>query len=195
MSAPPKHRDAIVNAAVTLFRRKGYSGTGLADILELSGAPRGSVYHYFPDGKSAIGQAAIAEAGRRVVETIDKLARETATTGALLKAHAKLLAGWMGASDFRDGCPITTALLEMAPQDEGITEAGREAYAARQKVLTEKLVADGFSVSKATRLATLCSSAIQGSLIQARVERSDASILATAEELADLISLYGRSKK
>lgn len=77
MSAPPKHRDAIVNAAVTLFRRKGYSGTGLADILELSGAPRGSVYHYFPDGKSAIGQAAIAEAGRRVVETIDKLARET----------------------------------------------------------------------------------------------------------------------
>ena len=59
MPAKPKHRDAIVNAAVALFRRRGYSGTGLSDIVELSGAPKGSLYHYFPNGKLSIAEAAV----------------------------------------------------------------------------------------------------------------------------------------
>lgn len=187
MSAPPKHRQSIIDSAVTLFRRKGYSGTGLADLIEHSGAPKGSLYHYFPEGKSAIGEAAVAYAGERVVETLLYLDRETSSTAELVREHARLLGKWMQASHFTDGCPITTVLLEMAPEDEAITEAGRSAYAARQATLASKLMRDGFSQDKSACLAILCSSAIQGSLIQSRVERSTAPILTTAEELALLI--------
>jgi TetR/AcrR family transcriptional repressor of lmrAB and yxaGH operons len=38
--AVPKHRKPIVDAAVTLFRRQGYAGTGLNDIVDASGAPK-----------------------------------------------------------------------------------------------------------------------------------------------------------
>ena len=62
MPAVPKHRKPIVDAAVTLFRRQGYAGTGLNDIVDTSGAPKGSLYHYFPDGKASIAVAAVEEA-------------------------------------------------------------------------------------------------------------------------------------
>jgi len=187
MPAVPKHRQPIVDAAVTLFRRQGYAGTGLNDIVDASGAPKGSLYHYFPAGKASIAVAAVEEAGRRVARTMETLARETASSGELLRAHARLLAGWMRQSGFRDGCPITTVVLELAPKDRGVTEAGRNAYGARIAVMQAKLVADGFAPARADRLAVLCVSTLQGALIQARVERDGAPLTVAAEELAKLL--------
>ncbi len=187
MPAIPRHRQPIVDAAVRLFRRQGYAGTGLNDIVDASGAPKGSLYHYFPAGKASIAVAAVEEAGRRVAETMTSLANETRSTGDLLRAHARLLSGWMRKSGFKDGCPITTVLLELAPKERAVAEAGRKAYAARIDVLKRKLISDGFSPVVAARLAVLCVSALQGALIQARVDRSSAPIEAAAEELSKML--------
>jgi TetR/AcrR family transcriptional repressor of lmrAB and yxaGH operons len=187
MPAVPKHRQPITDAAVLLFRRNGYSATGLNEIVEISGAPKGSLYYYFPEGKASIAAAAVEEAGRRVAATVGKLADECGSTGDLLRAHARLLSGWMRKSGFRDGCPITTVLLELAPKDRGVTEAGRKAYAARIGILKDKLIADGFSEPRAERLASLLTSALQGALIQARADRSGAPIEVAADELARML--------
>src|SRR5262245_37687560 len=166
MPAVAKHRATIVDTCVRLFRRNGYSATGLNDIVDASGAPKGSLYHYFPAGKASIAEATVIEAGRRAAETMRKHAATTPSAGALLKAHAKRMACWMKRSGFRDGCPITTVLLELAPEDRSVTEAGRQAYAARLGVLAAKLVSDGLPKRRAERLAILCTSALQGALIQ-----------------------------
>lgn len=187
MPALPKHRQPIINTAVTLFRRQGYSRTGLNEIVEVSGAPKGSLYHYFPLGKSSIAVAAVKEAGSRVAATLTNLAEECHSTGELLRRHAELLAGWMRASGFRDGCPITTVLLELAPGDRDVTEAGRAAYRTRVSILADKLAADGFQRARADALAILCTSALQGALIQARVERSGRPLEITASELTKLL--------
>jgi len=187
MARKQKHRQPIVDAAVTLFRRQGFAGTGLNDIVDLAGAPKGSLYHYFPEGKASIAVAAVEEAGRRVAETLRRLYVESPTAGDLMKAHARLLEGWMRKSGYRDGCPMTTVLLELAPRERRVAQAGRKAYAARIDILSEKLIADGFPPERARRLAQLCTSAIQGALVQSRVERSGAPITATAEELAGML--------
>ena len=187
MPAAPKHRKPIIDAAVTLFRRQGYAQTGLNDIIDASGAPKGSLYHYFPDGKTAIAAAAVAEAGERVAATVEQLARESRSCGELLRANARLLASWMRKSGFRDGCPITTVLLELAPRERSVTAAGRRAYTARLAVFTKRLVDDGWPQRRAERLAVLCVSALQGALIQARVERSERPLLSATEELVGLI--------
>jgi len=187
MPAVAKYRQPIINTAVTLFRRQGYSRTGLNEIVDVSGAPKGSLYHYFPLGKSSIAVAAVREAGDRVAATLRKLAEECRSTGQLLKRHAELLSGWMRSSGFRDGCPITTVLLELAPGDRDVTEAGRTAYRIRVALLSDKLVADGFPRARADALAILCTSALQGALIQARVERSGRPLEITAAELARLL--------
>lgn len=188
MPRKPKFRTPIIDAAVTLFRRQGYAGTGLNGIIDLSGAPKGSLYHYFPGGKSAIAVAAVEEAGNRVAQTLTDLAETTADTGALLIAHARLLAGWMESSGYRAGCPITTVLLELAPQERAVSEAGRRAYGARIAILTARLESDGHRPARARSLAQLCTSALQGALIQSRIERSGRPILNAARELADMLA-------
>jgi len=194
MPARPKHRDTIVDASIALFRKNGYAATGLNDIVEASRAPKGSLYHYFPRGKASIAEAAVLEAGERVVQTLTEIAADAPDTGTLLQRHAGLLAGWLEQSGFRDGCPVTTVLLELAPQERAVAAAGRRAYAMRIDCLRERLMADGHDAAEAERLAVLCTSAVQGSLIQARVERSRHPVLTTATELARLLAATsGRS--
>lgn len=41
-------RDRILSAAVDVFARKGYHGTGVEDIVQASGTSKGAFYHYFP---------------------------------------------------------------------------------------------------------------------------------------------------
>src|ERR1017187_8508667 len=100
MSAPPRHRGAIVRAAATLCRRNGYAATGINEIVEVSGAPKGSLYHYFPGGKDEIAEAAVRFAGAGVVATLEKLEQEHATAAAMIAAYCTLLAGWMAKSGF-----------------------------------------------------------------------------------------------
>lgn len=73
--------------------------------------------------------------------------------------------------------------------------AGREAYIARLRILIEKLVADGFPVERAEWLAGLCVSAIQGALIQARVERSGVPFATAADELAGMLDTLSRRSR
>jgi len=183
----PQHRRPIIDAAVTLFRRHGYAATGLNDIVDSSGAPKGSLYHYFPGGKPSIAVAAVEEAGHRVAATLETLAAETESTGALLRAHARLLTRWMAKSGFRDGCPMTTVLLELTPETHAVTEAGKAAYDRRIGLLKNKLIDDGFPDERAARLASLCTSALQGALIEARVRRTGKPLTIAAEELSGLL--------
>jgi TetR/AcrR family transcriptional repressor of lmrAB and yxaGH operons len=187
MPAPPKHRGAIVRAAATLFRRNGYAATGINEIAEVAGAPKGSLYHYFPDGKDQIGEAAVRFAGKGVVVTLEKLEQEHRTAAAMMQAYCRLLVGWMAKSGFRDGCPISTTLLESAPQSESIALAGREAFANWRAVIARALVRDGFSKVEARRLSTLAVSALEGSLILARVESSGEPIEAVGRSLAAVL--------
>ncbi len=189
MAPKQKHRGPIIDSAVTLFRQYGYAATGINNIIEFCEAPKGSLYHYFPRGKPSIAAAAVEEAGRRVCETLSELATNCDTTADLLRAHAKLLARWMKMSGYKDGCPMTTVLLELAPEDHAVTAAGRQAYLDRIRILRDKLISDGFPEPQASQLASVCTSAIQGALIEARVQRSGKPLEIAAEQLGCLLPL------
>ncbi len=186
---PPaaKHREAIIEAALRLFRRNGYAASGMNDIVEASGAPKGSVYHYFPDGKASIAVAAIELAGRRAVATLAELSEEAQSGGALVEAYAARLGGWLKKSGFKDGCPITTICLELSPQNRTVTAAAREAFSARRQVLARVLLKDGWTEDKARELALLAISAVQGALVQARLERSVLPLASTAKGLSTIL--------
>ncbi len=124
-----------------LFRRTGYSATGLNDIVEAFRRAQGFALPLLQPESPRSPRPPSRKPASGVVETLEKLAKENAPTGDLLKAHAKLLGGWLKTSGFRAGCPITTVLLELAPEDRAVTNAGRKAYADRLAVLKEKLVA------------------------------------------------------
>ena len=54
-------RDAVIDAALELFRTQGYHHTTVADIAAACGLLKGSVYHYFA-GKKELAMAALDRA-------------------------------------------------------------------------------------------------------------------------------------
>lgn len=184
MARAAKHREAIVRAAARLFRKQGFAATGLNQIVEESGAPKGSLYHYFPGGKEAIGAAAVVWAGERVQNTLTELTLEVSGPGDLLRRYAELLGGWMSQSGFSDGCPIATTLLETVPDSAEIRQAGHTALSNWSTVLHKALLADGVPEPRAKRLAFVAIATLEGALIHARVEMRQEPILDAAEELA-----------
>ncbi|WP_022964193.1 TetR/AcrR family transcriptional regulator [Halopseudomonas pelagia] len=187
MGAPSRHRSNILNAAVTLFRRRGYAATGLNDILQESRAPKGSLYHYFPQGKEQLGEEAALLAGSVVSQTLRTLAAEQPSAAEVMRAYGRMLAGWLEASAFKDGCPLATTLLETTPQSPRMAAAGQQAFNQWAAEIRGVLERQGADRETARRLAQLAIAAIEGALIQARVESSARPVLESTEEIAFLI--------
>jgi TetR/AcrR family transcriptional repressor of lmrAB and yxaGH operons len=186
MSAIPKHRDKIVHAAALLFRRNGYAATGMNDIVTLSGAPKGSVYHYFPEGKEQIAIETIRYASALVTKTLTELSDAHPTPSAMVRAYGKLLQGWLAKSEYQDGCPITTTLLELSASSEQVAEAGRSAFASWKSIYFDKLLAAGVPAQRAESLAAMAINSFQGALILTKVERSSRPVADVVAELSNL---------
>lgn len=179
-------KDKIVRAATELFRRYGFAATGLSDIIEKSRAPKGSLYYYFPDGKDGIAVAAVRYAGDRVRQTLQELAASTDSPANLVRSYGKLVAGWMAESEFRDGSPITTVLLERAPENVEITRVGSDVFLSWIEIIQARLLAFGVDVKRARQLSQLFIMSLEGALVLARVDVSEEPILLAVEEIASL---------
>lgn len=189
MPASSVHRLNIVRAAAKLFRKNGYSKTGLNEILAESKAPKGSLYYYFPQGKEQLGEEALRFSAGMAADALEQLRRENDTAASLLRAFAALLAEWMERSEFRDGCPLATTILETVPQSAALCLAAREGFAAWRGIFEDMLRSDGAEPDDALRLANLAIAVLEGSLIQARVAQDCSPIIESAEEIAALMSL------
>ena len=181
MGKAATHKKNLVRTAMRLFRRQGYASTGLQQILAESGAPKGSLYHYFPSGKEALGEAAIALAGAMIHEMLSDLAARHAEPKAFLRAYCKVMAGWMEESGFHSGCPIATTLLETAPQSPAITTAGQRAIDGWIEVVAGVFSNGGMDRREARSRAQLIIAAMEGALILSRIRLSTRPILDVAK--------------
>jgi AcrR family transcriptional regulator len=124
----PDTRARIQGAATVLFRRNGYSGTGLKRIATEAEAPFGSIYHFFPGGKQQLAEETIrvsgAAYGRMVLAVLDSVPDPVESVAHAFEAAADDLV----ATDFADACPIATVALEVASTNEVLRVATAEVF-------------------------------------------------------------------
>lgn len=65
-------RERMVVSAALLIRERGAHATAISDVLQHSGAPRGSAYHYFPGGRTQLLCEAVDYAGEHVAAMINE---------------------------------------------------------------------------------------------------------------------------
>ncbi|MEW2132896.1 TetR/AcrR family transcriptional regulator [Streptomyces sp. NPDC005435] len=121
-------RARIEGAAAMLFRRHGYSATGLKRIAGEADAPFGSIYHFFPGGKQQLAEDMIrtsgTEYGRMVLALLDSVPDPAESLVHAFDAAAADLA----AAGYADACPIGTVALEVASSNEVLRVATAEVF-------------------------------------------------------------------
>src|ERR1700689_626480 len=97
-------RERMVESAVVLLAKSGYQGASFTEVLADSGAPRGSIYHHFPDGKEQLIAAAIDYAGARAVQLLDALSGRGAVE--IVDGFMAMWRSVLESSSFTAGCPV-----------------------------------------------------------------------------------------
>lgn len=161
-------RQRMVISALYLIAERGVSGTSIADILERSGAPRGSVYHHFPDGKDEIVRAAMDYMATDARAPLAALAGSDAA--GVVRGFVTLWRGVLTRSDFAAGC--ATAGVTTSAESDAAREAAREVFRLWIEDLTELLTSAGLARETATDFAWMMFASVEGALIFAKGERS-----------------------
>jgi TetR/AcrR family transcriptional repressor of nem operon len=78
----------LVDAGLHLMLEKGYHHTGIQEVLQAAGVPKGSFYYYFPS-KEAFGREVIAQFAAAYVERLERCLGET-TQSPLTRLHRHL---------------------------------------------------------------------------------------------------------
>ena len=182
-------RARLTAATATLLQKQGYHATGLAEIVATSGAPRGSLYFYFPGGKEALACAALEAAGGEWRRRIEALIDHAPDLGSAVVHVCTTLAADLEASGYADGCPLATVALEAAGTSDAVRATVAAHYDGWIGALATRIEARGVPTAGARRLAQFALSAIEGSLILAKVARSRQPLLDTGETLRAMIGL------
>ncbi len=178
---PSDARRNMIEGAVTLLALQGLEGTAFSDVLERSGAPRGSIYHHFPNGKDQLVRAAIELAGERALGVLDQLhgSPPKAVTEAFLDFWRAVLVR----SNLRAGCAVLA--VTVATDSPDLLDQSASVFRAWRGRITELLVEGGMEGDAAARLAATLVAASEGAVVISRAERSLQPFELVAAELLD----------
>ncbi|MEU5883891.1 TetR/AcrR family transcriptional regulator [Spirillospora sp. NPDC047279] len=177
----------LVESMLELIQRNGYAGTGLNTVTEHAGAPKGSLYFHFPEGKEALGEKAVELAAARFGSLVGDSVLEGAAPGQVVRGVLDVLAGILTDSDFQLGCPVSVVTLEMGAQSERLRFACANAFESWIAPVTDLLVARGRPESTARARATAVVSMVEGAVIVSRAQRSTEPLRFAADALALLL--------
>lgn len=184
-------RRRMVAATAELLRDQGYDGTAMSDVLERSGAPRGSLYFHFPGGKDQLVREAIETEGSMIGQGIEYVLASSDDVAEAVGRVVDYLAGDLERSEYRRGCPVAAVTLDSAIYAEGVRETCAATFGGWQRLIEERLRRAGWSPAAARDEAILVLSAIEGGLSLARAQRDPAPLLAVARRLRSSLSEPG----
>lgn len=169
---PSATKDRILDTTAELFRRQGYTGTGMKQIAAEASAPFGSVYHFFPGGKEELGAEVIRGSGRMYMQLF---AAVIAESDDVLDAMHGFFAGageTLRETDYADACPIATVALEVASTNETLRLATADVFGEWIDGATQYFAYAGIPRPRARELALAMLSLLEGAFIFSRALRT-----------------------
>jgi TetR/AcrR family transcriptional repressor of lmrAB and yxaGH operons len=177
-------RERMLSAATRLIQFQGVEATGVLQVLAEARAPRGSLYHHFPGGKTQLVTEALELNAELATQVLVDVIERTPDAISALYAFAESLATGLVTTEFKGGCPLPTAILEQAATNDTVAEIGDRAFDSLRTIIGDELRQLG--VVEPDDLALLCVAAFEGALILARAKRDVAPLHGVAQMLAVL---------
>jgi AcrR family transcriptional regulator len=165
-------KERIVQRSAELFRRQGFAGTGVKQIVAEASAPFGSLYHFFPGGKEQLGEEVIRSSGAIYGQLLDAFFRPGEDPVAATRNFFAAAAVSVRESDYADACPIATVALEVSSTSEPMRQACADVFESWVDAATERLVEGGLTRKRSRELAFSLIAALEGAFVLSRALRS-----------------------
>jgi AcrR family transcriptional regulator len=165
-------KDRIMDTSAELFRRQGYTGTGVKQIVAAANAPFGSLYHFFPGGKEQLGAEVIRSSGRLYIQLFATIAAQAPDVPTAIGDFFAGAAETLQETDYADACPIATVALEVASTSEPLREATAEVFESWIAGATAYFEAAGIPCQHARELALSMLSLLEGAFVFCRAMRT-----------------------
>ncbi|MFJ4466840.1 TetR family transcriptional regulator C-terminal domain-containing protein [Streptomyces sp. NPDC089424] len=167
-------RENLVAAAVQEFHARGYAATGVKDITDAAGAPKGSFYNHF-DSKEALAVVALERYG--TTRRLDDLRDRSVAPLTRLREHFEFLRDENVRAEFHKGCLVGDLAVEVADHSDALRETTSRSLQAWTDALAVAVAdaQEAGDVAKTLDAATLARfvlNAWEGALISARADRS-----------------------
>ena len=165
-------KDRILDTTAELFRRQGYTGTGVKQIAAEARAPFGSLYHFFPGGKEQLGEEVIRWSGAMYLQLFVTLAGEA---DGVVEGVVDFFAGaaeTLEETGYADACPIATVALEVASTNEELRRATADVFQSWIDAGTAYFTAAGIPRARAHELTLEMLCALEGAFLFSRAMRT-----------------------
>ena len=173
---PADTKARIIDASAQLFRRNGYTGTGVKQIAAAAEAPFASLYHFFPGGKEQLAGEAIRQSGHfylQIWETILDASPDVVTgvRNVFIGAAATLVQ-----TDYADACPIATVALEVASTSEPLRLATADVFESWIVAAAARFERAGMKpkTAREVTITVLCS--LEGAFLLCRATKTTAAM-------------------
>jgi len=176
-------RELMLAATETLLRERGLAGAGIQRVIARSGAPVGSLYHFFPGGKTQL----VAEALRIHGDKVGVLFRSVLSdTSAPLPDRVRRLfrtaASGFDRTGADKGCAIGAVALELDPRHDELRAVCRDAFDAWIASIANELPWSDRAARRA--FAEMLIAGLEGAFVLGRARRSGEPFITVGESLA-----------
>ncbi|MDA7027157.1 TetR/AcrR family transcriptional regulator [Bacillus sp. CLL-7-23] len=191
MTSRGESRNKILHTASRLFQLQGYHATGLNQIVKESGAPKGSLYHYFPNGKEELAIEAVTYTGKIIEDIIQNNMEKVSDPIEAIQLFIQETASQFDYTESIQGIPVGLLASETALISEPLRIACMKVFKRWEGAFTRKLLQNGFSEEKASKLGTLINSMIEGGIILCLTSKDKTPLLLIAEQIPILVGKKG----
>jgi AcrR family transcriptional regulator len=175
----------MVDSATLLIRERGVEATSFSDVVVASGAPRGSIYHYFPRGKAQLIEEATRRGADFIVDSMSR-ALDGRDTAAALETFAEWYYTLLQDFDYSAGCPLMAAAIE-GGRTPGASAEAADGFNRWERTIADALIRDGADEPRATEIAALAVASMEGALAMCRAKRSTEPINQVIAQLQPVI--------
>jgi TetR/AcrR family transcriptional regulator, lmrAB and yxaGH operons repressor len=181
-------KEIILKTATRLFQTQGYNGTGINQIIEESGTPKGSLYYHFPKGKEEIALEAIHLMKKLVLEAARKDLDSADDAVKAFQQHVKNIALFFDTQDRMEGLKIGLLAAETANTHETLRLACESTFKEWKNLYAEKLEQSGYKTTKAQELAVTINALLEGAITISLTSKSGDTLRIIANQIPALLN-------
>ncbi|MBK1813831.1 TetR/AcrR family transcriptional regulator [Clostridium sp. YIM B02505] len=179
----------FIETSCRLFEIKGYHATGLNEILKESGAPKGSLYYHFPNGKEQLALESIKFSCDKITTNLknflDKFKNPIEGIAANIIGLAEILENEKKLRDMS----ISLLALEIYDTSEVLREACEQTFSSIEDIYIEKLIEYGVDEDRAKEMATIILSLTEGAIILSLTRKNGEALRTAAKQIQVLINV------